>query len=51
MPTRCCAARLSLPLSAQQHDLVSDSKQLIYEGFRQALEDGVPSDVAGILAD
>ena len=40
-----------LPLSAQQHDQVSDSKQLIYEGFRQALEDGVPSAAAGILVD
>lgn len=40
-----------LPLSAQQRDQVSDSKQLIYEGFRQALEEGVPSDAAGILVD
>lgn len=40
-----------LPLSAQQHHQVSDSKQLIYEGFRQALADGVPGDAAGILVD
>lgn len=40
-----------LPLSAAQHDQVSDSKQLIYEGFRQAVADGVPSELAGILVD
>ena len=40
-----------LPLSAQQHDQVSASKQFIYEGFRQALAEGVPSELAGILVD
>lgn len=40
-----------LPLSAPQHDQVSDSKQLIYEGFRQALAEGVPHQLAGILVD
>ena len=40
-----------LPLSAQQHDQVSDSKQLIYEGFSQALAGGVPMAAAGILVD
>jgi myo-inositol catabolism protein IolC len=40
-----------LPLSAQQRDQVTDSKQLIYEGFRQALAEGVSSESAGILVD
>ena len=40
-----------VPLSAHQHDQVSDSKQLIYEGFQLALVDGVPSELAGILVD
>ena len=40
-----------LPLSAAQHNQVSDSKQLIYEGFRQAVAEGVPIELAGILVD
>jgi myo-inositol catabolism protein IolC len=40
-----------LPLSAAQYDEVRDTKQLIYEGFRQAVADGVLSDRAGILVD
>ena len=40
-----------LPLSAQQHERVSDSKRLIYAGFLQALEGGVRRDHAGILVD
>ena len=39
------------PLTAQQHDQVRDSKHLIYEGFKQALAEGVPSDSAGNLVD
>ena len=39
------------PLSVQQHNRVIDSKQLIYEGFRQALTEGVPIEAAGILVD
>ena len=39
------------PLTAHQHDVVADSKQIIYEGFRQALEHGVPTLRAGILVD
>ena len=39
------------PLTAQQHEQVRDSKQLIYEGFRQALAEGVPNESAGILVD
>ena len=40
-----------LPLTEPQRDQVVDSKQLIYEGFRQALTEGVPIDAAGILVD
>ncbi|MBV6306531.1 DUF2090 domain-containing protein [Candidimonas humi] len=39
------------PLSAPQHAEVAASKRLIYDGFRQALGDGVPADRAGILVD
>ena len=39
------------PLDATQLTQVIDSKQLIYEGFRQALAQGVPFDAAGILVD
>ena len=39
------------PLDATQHAQVIDSKQLIYEGFNQALTNGVPFDAAGILVD
>ena len=39
------------PLSAQQRDQVTDSKRLIYEGFRQALAEGISSESAGILVD
>lgn len=39
------------PLTAPQRDQVIDSKQLIYEGFQQALREGVPVDAAGILVD
>ena len=40
-----------LPLSAPQRDQVTDSKQLNYEGFRQALAEGISSESAGILVD
>ena len=42
---------LEPPLDATQRAQVIDSKQLIYEGFRQALTQGVPFDAAGILVD
>ncbi len=42
---------LEPPLTAPQRDQVIDSKQLIYEGFRQALTEGVPFEAAGILVD
>ena len=38
---------LEPPLTATQRDQVIDSKQLIYEGFRQALTEGVPFNAAG----
>jgi myo-inositol catabolism protein IolC len=39
------------PLAQAEHDRVADSKQIIYEGFRQALAGGVPQECAGILVD
>ncbi len=39
------------PLTADEHDIVADSKQVIYDGFRQALGNGVPKSRAGILVD
>ncbi len=39
------------PLSASQREEVIDSKQLIFEGFRQALAEGVPKEPAAILVD
>ncbi|SAL35128.1 carbohydrate kinase [Caballeronia sordidicola] len=42
---------LKAPLTDEQHAKVSDSKQLIYEGFKNALSQGVSADAAGILVD
>jgi len=39
------------PLTTDEHDAVVDSKQVIYDGFRQALRSGVPMSHAGILVD
>lgn len=39
------------PLTAEQARRVSDSKQLIYEGFVQAMDNGVPRGGGGILVD
>lgn len=39
------------PLSAEQAAEVAASKQVIYEGFKAAVADGVPRDRAGILVD
>ncbi len=39
------------PLSVSQREAVIDSKQLIFEGFRQALNEGVPVEAVGILVD
>ena len=41
----------SPPLTIGQRQAVIDSKRVIYDGFRQALMCGVPSDFAGILVD
>lgn len=41
----------SPPLTMDQRQAVIDSKRVIYDGFRQALLGGVPSDLAGILVD
>lgn len=39
------------PLTPEQHREIVDSKQVIYEGFRQALAAGLPMPDAGILVD
>lgn len=39
------------PLTAEQHEAVTESKQVIYEGFRQALSPEVPVGGTGILVD
>jgi myo-inositol catabolism protein IolC len=39
------------PLTAPQHERVADTKLVIYEGFLDAVREGVPTDRAGILAD
>ena len=39
------------PLSASQREEVIDSKQFIFEGFRQALAEGAPEEAAAILVD
>jgi len=39
------------PLTAEQHQQVVASKRVIYEGFLQAIEEGVPNEHAGILVD
>ncbi len=41
----------TLPLNAEQHAAVSASKQVIYDGFRTAVEHGLPKARAGILVD
>ena len=39
------------PLTEPQRDQVIDSKQLVYDGFSQALAEGMPFAAAGILVD
>jgi myo-inositol catabolism protein IolC len=39
------------PLTVDQHAAVTDSKQVIYEGFQMALGTAIPKDRAGILVD
>ena len=43
--------KLEPPLSAVQAARVSDSKQLIYEGFVSAVKKGVPRAAGGVLVD
>lgn len=39
------------PLTADQHLAVTESKRVIYDGFREAIANGLPKDRAGILVD
>ncbi|MFZ6648621.1 2-deoxy-5-keto-D-gluconate 6-phosphate aldolase domain-containing protein [Undibacterium sp. TJN25] len=39
------------PLTQEQHDTVTDSKRVIYDGFREAVAAGVAASSAGILVD
>lgn len=39
------------PLTAEQRAAVTDSKHVIYEGFRKAVATGLPRERAGILVD
>jgi len=39
------------PLAQEERDRVARSKQIIYDGFRQALADGVAKERGGILVD
>jgi myo-inositol catabolism protein IolC len=39
------------PLTADQRAAVTDSKEVIYQGFREAVRTGLPKDRAGILVD
>ncbi|MEO7085770.1 MAG: DUF2090 domain-containing protein [Gemmatimonadaceae bacterium] len=39
------------PLTPEQHAAVTASKQVIYDGFREAVANGLPKERAGILVD
>lgn len=39
------------PLTVEQHAAVSDSKRVIYDGFREAIANWLPKERAGILVD
>lgn len=39
------------PPTKEEHDTISESKAIIYQGFTEALEEGVRLDYAGILVD
>ena len=43
--------QFTTPLTADEHNIVAESKRVIYDGFRQALGEGVSSPRAGILVD
>src|SRR5688572_11523846 len=42
---------LDPPLTTDQRQAVTDSKEVIYDGFRQAVGLGVPAAFAGVLVD
>jgi myo-inositol catabolism protein IolC len=42
---------MSPPLSSRQRDAVIDTKRVIYDGFLDAVTEGVPADFAGVLVD
>jgi len=42
---------LSFPLTDEGRERVARSKRIVYEGYRQALADGVPTHHGGILVD
>jgi 5-dehydro-2-deoxygluconokinase len=39
------------PMNAEQISVVAASKQVIYDGYKEAVADGVPRDKSGILVD
>jgi myo-inositol catabolism protein IolC len=43
--------QFTTPLTADEHNIVAESKRVIYDGFRQALSEGAPRARAGILVD
>lgn len=43
--------QFTAPLTGDEHNIVAESKRVIYDGFLQALGEGVPSPRAGILVD
>ncbi|MEO6577621.1 MAG: DUF2090 domain-containing protein [Candidatus Limnocylindria bacterium] len=43
--------QFTTPLTADEHNIVAERRRVIYDGFRQALGEGVPSPRAGILVD
>jgi myo-inositol catabolism protein IolC len=42
---------LAPPLSSRQREAVIETKEVIYAGFREAVEQGVPPEFAGVLVD
>lgn len=43
--------QFTAPLTDDEHNIVAESKRVIYDGFLQALGEGVPKARAGILVD
>ncbi|WP_420992440.1 2-deoxy-5-keto-D-gluconate 6-phosphate aldolase domain-containing protein [Cupriavidus sp. 30B13] len=43
--------RFQPPLTPAERDTVASSKQIIYDGFQEAVDNGVPASCAGILVD